>query len=174
MSSLLKCRFQISIGGLKWVSNYEESRWFLVLGIEKPAGDGLNKALRVSNHIAERFGQPPLYAALQPVTIPHATRGYGQRAHGRGFGGRASSSGDQALRAAPNSDLSAHFHISIGWTLEAPSQKSIDSLQTIDLEEIKGFQINVDCLKAKVGNIVTAVALPTHSKTDKSHGIIGS
>lgn len=173
MSSLWNCRFRISVNGLKWVSNHEKSRWFLVLGVEKPAGDGLNKALCISNQLAETFGQPPLYAAPQPVMRPSEARGRGQRFCSRGFGGRASS-GDTVLRATLSQDLSTSFHISIGWTLEAPSQESINKLETIDLKDIKGFRINVDCLKAKVGNIITAVALPTQSNMDKSHGIIGS
>lgn len=45
------------------MSNYERTRWFLVLHVVKPENDSLNGLLRLSNRILARFDQPPLYAS---------------------------------------------------------------------------------------------------------------
>ncbi|KAJ5538990.1 hypothetical protein N7513_007322 [Penicillium frequentans] len=55
--------FALTPNGLKWVSNYERTRWFLVLRIAKPEHDSLNGLLRLSNCALARFDQPPLYAS---------------------------------------------------------------------------------------------------------------
>ncbi|KAJ5642902.1 uncharacterized protein N7484_005409 [Penicillium longicatenatum] len=55
--------FALKPNGLKWVSNYERTRWFLVLRVGKPGPDSLNGLLRLSNRVLARFGQPPLYAS---------------------------------------------------------------------------------------------------------------
>ncbi|KAJ5712310.1 hypothetical protein N7493_008778 [Penicillium malachiteum] len=47
---------------LKWVSNYERTRWFLVLHVQRPQNDNLNKLLRLCNNTLSRFKQPPLYS----------------------------------------------------------------------------------------------------------------
>ena len=45
------------------MSNYERTRWFLVLHVAKPENDSLNGLLRLSNRALARFDQPPLYAS---------------------------------------------------------------------------------------------------------------
>ena len=56
-------RFHVHLDGLDWVSNYEKTRWFLVLHVGKPEGDHLNRLLGLTNQTLGLFGQPPLYAS---------------------------------------------------------------------------------------------------------------
>ncbi|KAJ5641824.1 hypothetical protein N7490_005824 [Penicillium lividum] len=55
--------FFLTPDGLKWVSNYERTRWFLVLHVAKPEQDSLNGLLHLSNRVLDGFNQPPLYAS---------------------------------------------------------------------------------------------------------------
>ncbi|KAJ5232116.1 hypothetical protein N7468_005072 [Penicillium chermesinum] len=57
--------FHVQPDALKWVSNYERTRWFLVLHVAKPKQDNLNKLLSLSNHVLGKFNQPPLYTTQQ-------------------------------------------------------------------------------------------------------------
>jgi len=54
-------RFDIAPGGLKWVSNYDQTRWFLALELEKPENDGLNRLLKACNQAAFAQQYPTLY-----------------------------------------------------------------------------------------------------------------
>ncbi|KAJ5765290.1 hypothetical protein N7520_004849 [Penicillium odoratum] len=61
--------FVLTPDGLKWVSNYERTRCFLVLHVAKPEQDSLNSLLHLSNSVLDRFNQPPLYASRNtPLT----------------------------------------------------------------------------------------------------------
>ncbi|KAJ6096975.1 hypothetical protein N7486_007721 [Penicillium sp. IBT 16267x] len=55
--------FALKPNNLKWVSNFERTRWFLVLSVVKPEHDSLNGLLRLSNNALAQFDQPPLYAS---------------------------------------------------------------------------------------------------------------
>ncbi|KAF4220510.1 hypothetical protein CNMCM8980_001170 [Aspergillus fumigatiaffinis] len=63
--------FSVNPYSLDWVSNYEMTRWFLVLRATKPAKDNLNRLLGLSNRSLAHFGQPPLYADTQPEDFSH-------------------------------------------------------------------------------------------------------
>ncbi|KAL1609275.1 poly(U)-specific 3'-to-5' RNA exonuclease [Nothophoma quercina] len=54
--------FHADFRGLKWVSNFERNRWFLVLGIKKPAHNELNRLLSACNEAARKCGHPALYS----------------------------------------------------------------------------------------------------------------
>lgn len=59
-------------------------------------------------------------------------------------------------------DLSAAFHISIAWTLTAPSPELLELTQSVKkdhLKEIKQILVVIEAIKAKVGNIVTNIPL---------------
>lgn len=45
----------------RWVSNADRSRWFLVVGLEPPPGNELNRLLHACNQVAEAWGMPRLY-----------------------------------------------------------------------------------------------------------------
>jgi hypothetical protein len=54
--------FHVAPSGLKWVSNYDGTRWFLALTLEKPDHDELNRLLTLCNRIVIAQGYPALYA----------------------------------------------------------------------------------------------------------------
>jgi hypothetical protein len=49
---------------LKWVSNYDSTRWFLALALEKPNHDELNHLLTTCNRIVIAQGYPALYTEV--------------------------------------------------------------------------------------------------------------
>ncbi|KAI5296771.1 hypothetical protein KEM56_005349 [Ascosphaera pollenicola] len=134
-------RFTLAVSSISWESNYEKTRWFLVLGIEKPPNDELNRLLRLSNTAAQSFGKPLLYeneatakSAKQTSTVDHTN----------------------------------HFHISIAWTLQEPSAKGKERLSAIDLRRIKEMAIYFDCMKARIGNNVVTLPFSTRKNAQES------
>lgn len=167
-------RLEISARGLRWVVNYENTRWFLVLQVQKPPGNELNNLLRVSDETAKAFKQPPLYAEQLPPGTDDGSRNLSQRSvTGKKARGKASSDShsQEGLSSDKYLDVSASFHISIGWMLKAPSQDMIMTLNSVSVEQSAEFQVSVDNLKVKVGNGV--IAVPFSSKAKPSGGIIG-
>jgi hypothetical protein len=157
--------FELRFQDLDWVSNFEKTRWFLVLRLRKPEGDGLNRLLDVCNGTVEEYLQPPLYAASR------SPRERPLKVHGR-----PRKQGSNNIVALPKidglSDFSTAFHISIAWALEKPSSPVADltraAINDEILESLKRVPITVDALKIKVGNIVTSVSLPLKAVEGKS------
>ncbi|KAF3046363.1 poly(U)-specific 3'-to-5' RNA exonuclease [Didymella heteroderae] len=130
--------FHFDFRGLKWVPNYERNRWFLVLGIKKPAHDELNRLLSACNEAAQKSGHPALYSG------------------GKGDGPMESNS---PTAHSPNehdkTDCSEMFHISIAWNLIEPDPKWISLVRDMDVDKhIHSPQAAFDVVKARVGNVV--------------------
>lgn len=146
--------FEVSVTGLDWVANYEKTRWFLVMQLDRAPQDGLNQLLRISNRVVKSYGQLPLY---EEAFQSHA--GFrGSKRRGRG---------DSAPSNA-NVDKSSSFHVSIGWTLTLPSQDLVDALDRVT--EIKEIKVSIRTVKAKIGNHITSI--PLVSKVDAANKII--
>lgn len=162
---------------MEWVGNLERTRWFLVLRIAKPDNDALNRLLRVTNQAAENVGQPPLYSDAQSQS-PNTTRSRGAARMNRSArSGRAhtfdgSKHSPNPGLATDDEDLSSHFHISIGWTLEPPSTALAERTRSTRLGEIMALRIPVNVVKVKIGNAVTLISLPT--KVEEGRGLIGA
>ncbi|KAL8716935.1 MAG: hypothetical protein Q9225_005773 [Loekoesia sp. 1 TL-2023] len=162
--------FTVILSGLRWVANYENNRWFLVVQVQKPPGDELNKLLRASNKVANEYGQPYLYVppeastARAPVDRKPQPRGSSGRSQTARSNGRTHIH-SQALELPK--DASAHFHVSIGWTLEEPPEALLD--ETISGQALK---VDVRTIKIKVGNGIVLVQLG--SRMLESNGLIGS
>ncbi|QSZ29544.1 hypothetical protein DSL72_004059 [Monilinia vaccinii-corymbosi] len=158
--------FRIAFSGLAWVPNYEKTRWFLVLRLDRPEKDALNKLLHVSNKIVEEFGQPPLY--LDSRTSEDGTK----NAHLVQRAKRLRSKGQQERQSFVDMvDLSEAFHMSIAWTLLSPDQELIDAterLTSTELTKVKKIQVMTEEIKAKIGNVVTSVSLPVSVMEGKS------
>ncbi|KAJ5511031.1 hypothetical protein N7453_003134 [Penicillium expansum] len=133
--------FNVQPDTLYWSSNYEKTRWFLVLGMKRPSHDGLNRLLKLSNETLARFGQPPLYATSSTQ---------GQQTSASLRKGSSSMSGE---------DFSGCFHISLAWSLSEPSVKERERVAGIDLQALRGIQVGFDSVKAKIGNIVGSIPL---------------
>ncbi|KAJ6086786.1 hypothetical protein N7467_005700 [Penicillium canescens] len=133
--------FEILPDTLDWASNYDETRWFLVLRVQKPAHDGLNGLLNLSNTALARFDQPPLYAASshknsQNCALPREDK-------------------DSTLLG----DYSNCFHISLAWSLSRPTAKDRERVAGIDLRALRERRIAFDSVKAKIGNNVVSIPL---------------
>lgn len=130
--------FHLDFLGLKWVPNFERNRWFLVLGIKKPAHDELNRLLGACNNAAQKSGQPALYSG------------------GRGDGPMEINSPTAGLQVRHDkSDRSENFHISIAWNLTEPDPEWVSLVQRIDVTRyVYSPRATFDVVKARVGNVV--------------------
>lgn len=152
--------FDVALEGLDWVSNYEKTRWFLVLRVTRPENDGLNRLLRVSNRSLAAFGQPPLYEAPSQSLEP---REKGKRGTPRDKkGGRPAKPPEQ-----PVVDYSHCFHISIAWSLSEPSPEDKERVSKVDLRGLRGLTVHFSSVKAKIGNNVLNLALPTRKVDER-------
>jgi hypothetical protein len=128
--------------------------------LQKPSTDGLNKLLHLSNHVVQSFGQPPLYAKTklaEKSSLKRAGRPNNKKAD---YGQTTTKVDWSGLE-----DASDAFHISIAWTLTAPSQQMRDittSRFQIHVNELSQIHVHISEIKAKVGNAVTNVALRTN------------
>ncbi|KAM5457662.1 poly(U)-specific 3'-to-5' RNA exonuclease [Microsporum audouinii] len=149
--SIYKSKIQpleVSPSSLDWVSNFEHTRWFLVLRLNRPKNDGLNRLLRLSNTTLAHFSQPPLYE--NPT---HRQK----RKHGKQVGHQH----DISPYSGPgDTDYTDCFHISIAWTLEEPGARDKERLLSIDFQPHKlNFKFNN--VKVKIGNQIHSEALLT-------------
>ncbi|KAJ5971249.1 uncharacterized protein N7479_001167 [Penicillium vulpinum] len=133
--------FDVQPDTLYWSSNYEKTRCFLVLGVQRPKHDGLNRLLKVSNDILARFGQPSLYATS-------STQGKQTNVSFHDRSGMLSSD-----------DFSGCFHISLAWSLSEPGPKERERVAGIDLQALREIRVEFDSVKAKIGNIVGSIPL---------------
>jgi hypothetical protein len=155
--------FNVSFAGLDWVPNFENTRWFLVLRIQRPESNELNKLLHVCNVVVQEHGQPPLYS--KPIFKESDSTQHTPL-------GKRRTVDSNALSTWKNvEDLSAAFHISIAWTLTAPSPELLELTKSVKhdhFNEIEQVLVAVNEIKAKVGNIVTNMPLPKSISLGKS------
>lgn len=141
METLTDARsFDIAFSKLDWLSNSESTRWFLALRINTAGSNELKRLLGASNKVALKHGLPPLYAKKnnKPALFK------------------------PGIDWDDTKDASDAFHISIGWTLEPPTQNLQDSTRSMaamDLLVDGQGCLRVEGIKAKVGNIVTDIPL---------------
>jgi hypothetical protein len=163
--------FNIQFGSLKWVSNFQRNRWFLVLGITKPAQDELNKLLRACNNAVEQCGHPGLYIGGRgdgPMEdnepLEHTTK---RR--------RSTQHADDKDNASGAVDRTENFHISIAWNLEEPDPAWVALLKHIDVNKhIHALEAPFDAVKAKVGNVVHSIDLGTRKgNSRRGAGMLG-
>ncbi|KAK7914647.1 hypothetical protein PG985_012350 [Apiospora marii] len=162
--------FSLRPTGLEWHRTAESARSFLVLRVEsvtsetsEEAGSGekkeknheLTQLLRRCNGIAQSFGQPALYAFAG---------GSGGNDDGGKGGGEAGGGSNRKTRM----NVGDAFHISIAWSFEPPTADLINITREVFesgrkssyRDRLHGMRIRVDGIKAKIGNVVTHIALP--------------
>ena len=142
-------RFGLCIKSLDWVSNFENTRWFLVLRVSKPENDALNRLLKMTNHTVSLFNQPPLYD--NSIVDQRNNK----------------KSGDRNQVQQRQCDFSQCFHISIAWRLTEPTIKDKDYLESMELGGLQDITVRFDSVKVKVGNQITRVELPTKAVEQK-------
>lgn len=145
---------------LDWVSNYEKTRWFLVMRVSKPEGDSLNTLLQISNQCLASFGQPPLYESGDNYSLSKEKFRSGT-SRGR------KQEQPQIAPAESAKDYSNCFHISIGWNLEEPSVQDRERVGAIDLGKAKELRVYFRSVKAKIGNAVSNIDLQTKPLEEK-------
>jgi U6 snRNA phosphodiesterase len=122
--------FTVRTTDLAWVPNSDRSRYFLVLKLEKPANDDLNKLLRGCNECADKWHLPLLYDQA----------------------GNEYSSGQMF-------DRSSAFHISIAWTLYSSNIDEEDTSSRKVSDNVAGIPIKFDAVFMKIGKSVTQIRL---------------
>lgn len=162
--------FDITFSRLDWVPNFEGTRWFLVLRLNVPDSNGLNRLLHACNKVVQEHGQPPLYTKTieknpQPMeSFKNASK------VSRPFGSDVEGNSMQDV----SDDVSDAFHISIAWTLEPPSLdllKATESTAKDQFQDVKKMLVKVEEVKAKVGNVVTNICL--QNKVLEGKGLFG-
>ncbi|KAL2063506.1 hypothetical protein VTL71DRAFT_5311 [Oculimacula yallundae] len=149
--------FAITFTSLKWVPNFEKTRWFLVLSITKPESDGLNKILHVCNSVVKSYGQPPLYP--KPPTGSAIQASKKQENRKSLF---SSNKGTASTDWTELQDATDAFHISLAWTLQDPSKELLELTETVAKEhfdKLREIRVKVENVKCKVGNVVTSIPL---------------
>jgi hypothetical protein len=143
------------------------------LRIQKPAADGLNKLLHVSNTIVQDYGQPPLYNK-SIKTGKDATTKNNRRPRAMPDRRNSLSKKSSMFDWGEMQDTSDAFHVSIAWTLEAPSQKLLEltsSRVSDEFTEFKQTQIKIEEIKSKVGNVVSS--MPLRKSVVEGKGLFG-
>ena len=69
-------------------------------------------------------------------------------------------------------DMTSNFHISVAWTLEAPSSALAAQTRSIDVSRLEEVHVSIKAVKVKIGNIVSSHALSI--KPIESQSLIGS
>ncbi|PGH03367.1 hypothetical protein GX51_04098 [Blastomyces parvus] len=142
--------FHVKAAGLDWVSNFEKTRWFLVLRVMKPVNNELNCLLAISNRSLAAFQQPPLYQT------PASENAQGKKRNTEKSPKQRSSTSSVAVV-----DYSDNFHISIAWSLTEPSREDKERIASLELGKVKENEIPFGSVKLKIGNIVHNLELPT-------------
>lgn len=161
----------MAVRGLEWVVNYEKTRWFLVLQLERAPQDGLNKLLHISNQTVTSFGQVPLYT--NSLDDSHDGQPRKRQVANAGRPKRTTrvpvTSSTNQSRGSSDIDMPSCFHVSIGWTLGVPTQDLNDRLNTTGIHS-QTLKVDVNTVKIKIGNAITAVSL--EPKIDSSNKIL--
>ncbi|KAI9732447.1 MAG: poly(U)-specific 3'-to-5' RNA exonuclease [Cirrosporium novae-zelandiae] len=160
--------FQITFTSIQWVPNYEQTRWFLVLGVEKPSNDGLNLLLGTLNQVCTSMELPLLYAS--PA--------------GKGKQGTLAQQGPKKATIEPPGPIKSNppafpqphssipFHISMGWILSPPTPEMYAKTAELDLSSLKKMTIKFTDLKVKMGNAVHPITFPGVSVRENK-GFVG-
>ncbi|KKA26212.1 hypothetical protein TD95_000090 [Thielaviopsis punctulata] len=131
--------FAISPYRVYWYTSPDSARTFLVLSVAHPAHPAnahLSRFLAQSNATASAFHQPALYSRPQS---------------------------DE-----PGAIDREAFHVSVAWTFEVPdaaAKEAVDTLFDGEFAGIKAWDVPVDNVKVKIGNVVHSVPLKRTSRT---------
>jgi hypothetical protein len=159
--------FHIQFSKLNWVPNFDRTRWFLILGIEKPPNDELNKLLRACNFAAEECGHPGLYtggagdgpmeqeqddADERPPKRRRKSSAKGETAEGE--------TENPDMNNSASVDFTDKFHVSIAWNLIEPDPAWTDVVLNMDVSDlVKPPVAPFEAVKVRIGNTVHSIPL---------------
>jgi len=135
--------FVVEPTGVKWVSNYEGTRHFLIVTLAKPRDNQLRALLSTCNAVARTFKLPELYASQ------------GSNAVGVHSQAEAHLVDAEVVRPPETED---RFHVSIAWSLVKPNSSTcvLDN----DLhEKLTSLTLCFKEVLLKVGNMVSSIDL---------------
>jgi len=135
--------FKSKIFGVRWVSNFDETRHFLIMSLTKPEDDQFQTLLSTCNAVARSFGLSELYANKE-------NHGVGVQ---KQCGARVE---EENVTVSPEAD--EQFHISIAWTLVKPTSNAC-ILDRELRQKLTDINIPVEDVLIKIGNIVSTVHL---------------
>lgn len=132
--------------------------------------------LAASNTVARKFNQPCLYVSQKAPVAPNLKArndGQGQSKRRRHTRQPQAKAHGILQPSETDEDASAHFHISIGWTLEKPLQGGPEEA-TIEVvgQAPLNLELHVQTMKVKVGNGI--VVMPLLTKEFETNGIAGT
>ena len=151
-----KDSFQATADDLKWVSNYEGNRWFLVLQMAPMPDKEFQKLLDACNKVAKEFNQPSLYESASNSASMSAKKARP---------GPSTSSGQAKL--APD-ERENPFHVSIAWTLQKPDDELSERASQVWASSKTNIVVPVSSIKVKTGNIVHSIPLKGKNASFKS------
>ncbi|OMP87443.1 UPF0406 protein [Diplodia seriata] len=165
--------FEAQFDGLRWVPNFDRSRWFLVLGVRRPPNDEPNRLLLAANQAAKKFGYPELYAGTDRKQ---------QHAEGvdmtGGWGTTTATENPEGTKGFVDgkNDRSNAFHVSLAWSLEPPPDElrefsGVEEVADLMKQDVAQMSVRFDVLKVKVGNAIHALDIAPKRKEEK--GILG-
>lgn len=133
-------KVEATIQRLRWERNYDGTRWFLVLAVDTPANDELNRLLHACNESASEFSLPLLYAKNSDKPTD-------------------SSLEEQKISKTVTRNRSDAFHISIAWQLSEPGAKKRAVLDHPNVAELGKRSLQFEVVKLKMGNVVKDIPL---------------
>ncbi|QPG95155.1 hypothetical protein C2857_007741 [Epichloe festucae Fl1] len=138
-------RFSVKPAGLAWYRSPDSDRTFFVLRVittrelSSQNTDDKKKPLRLSTN-------PELMAIL--VKCNKAAAHFGQ---------------PPLYQQSAGDAVDTAFHVSIGWTMGSPDEETclmvLKNFRDAQFGQIRDWEIDVDGVKAKIGNIITHVPL---------------
>lgn len=133
----------------------------------------MNKLLKASNRVAQNLNKPCLYVPQNSPAAPVAVhRRHSSSKKHRGSKPSFSYSEDvQGTDSHVYEDMSDHFHISIGWTLQDPKGNSGADTVGMGSQGAIKLELAIETVKAKIGNAI--VVLPLASTAAETNGIVG-
>lgn len=130
--------FIVTAKEVAWASNFDKTRWFLVLRLSTPENDDLNRLLKACNACAREYGQPELYKQDRMSDVDPNKTGAG---------------------------MDDRFHISIAWTLEKPDTHDSRSTSSHEASGLYTEALSFTTVKLKIGNAVHDISLPATDST---------
>lgn len=149
---------------LKWVTNFDGTRHFLVVTLKRPKSDALRTLLETCNRTASNMGLPQLYARNDD----HSKVGVVSKPQKSGVEQHVEIPVDDTVAMDHDGNIDEKFHISIAWCLEkVPTNLTV--LQELR-KKLEDMEIMFDKVFIKIGNQVPSVSLqePLHQGEPES------
>lgn len=142
--------FRVMPAALRWVHNFDRSRYFLIVTLKRPENDELQKLLTICNKTAQAFSLPQLYTEGSPMVV--------------GVSDGTTEDEGEVFPITTKPQDHEKFHISIGWILEQPQ---VDGLTAgHQPERLDNLPVEFKQVHLKVGNQITTIPLKTSAKKE--------